>query len=298
MTATGAKGLLLWCQQCTEGYSGVKVENFTTSWKDGLAFCALLHHFYPDKIDFDSLKPGDTEKNCKIAFSVCDQVGIPQFLEVDDMVNWAVPDKMSITLQLSQYFKVLSPLSPSNSGHDISTSGKGSLHSNNNNGETNSTSSSNTAASSTSSIGVTTSSPKPRKSEELFEPKPRRSEELFESRSRKSGEEVFAEHLFGASRSSSLENLSRIVSPEEVKAAQDITNKLLSKGAQSLSFAQVQLVQENLLIQFAALSNTKADDEFKKLTKEWIEVVQRKDYLVRNHVLGKPNRLGSKCIVM
>ncbi|CAG2053813.1 unnamed protein product [Timema podura] len=44
----GMKGLETWCKRVTSGYPGVKVENMTTSWRDGLAFCALIHHFRPD----------------------------------------------------------------------------------------------------------------------------------------------------------------------------------------------------------------------------------------------------------
>jgi hypothetical protein len=44
----GTKALELWCKRVTQGYDGVSIENMSTSWKDGLAFCALIHHFRPD----------------------------------------------------------------------------------------------------------------------------------------------------------------------------------------------------------------------------------------------------------
>lgn len=44
----GTKALELWCRKCIEGYDNVRVDNMTTSWRNGLAFCALIHSFRPD----------------------------------------------------------------------------------------------------------------------------------------------------------------------------------------------------------------------------------------------------------
>ncbi|KAK1793700.1 hypothetical protein P4O66_011460 [Electrophorus voltai] len=60
--------LLVWCREVTKDYRGVKITNFTTSWRNGLAFCALLHHFRPDLIDYKSLNPQDIKENNKKGF--------------------------------------------------------------------------------------------------------------------------------------------------------------------------------------------------------------------------------------
>uniref|UniRef100_T1EII1 Calponin-homology (CH) domain-containing protein n=1 Tax=Helobdella robusta TaxID=6412 RepID=T1EII1_HELRO len=99
--------MLEWCKEVTQGYRGVKVTNMTTSWRNGMAFCALIHKFRPDLINFDSLSPLDIKSNCKLAFDTAADLGIPKVLEPSDMVLLAVPDKLSVMTylyQLRSYF--------------------------------------------------------------------------------------------------------------------------------------------------------------------------------------------------
>ncbi|XP_069002193.1 titin homolog isoform X3 [Embiotoca jacksoni] len=97
-----SQSLLQWCQNITNGYQGVKVTNFSTSWRNGLAFCAILHHFHPDKVNFDQLNPHDIKLNNKKAFDGFEALGISRLLEPSDMVLLSVPDRLIVMTYLSQ----------------------------------------------------------------------------------------------------------------------------------------------------------------------------------------------------
>ncbi|XP_070773729.1 EH domain-binding protein 1-like protein 1 [Enoplosus armatus] len=97
-----SQSLLQWCKDITSGYQGVKVTNFSTSWRNGLAFCAILHHFHPDKINFDQLDSHDIKLNNKKAFDGFEALGISRLLEPSDMVLLSVPDRLIVMTYLSQ----------------------------------------------------------------------------------------------------------------------------------------------------------------------------------------------------
>ncbi|XP_017575460.1 uncharacterized protein ehbp1l1a isoform X7 [Pygocentrus nattereri] len=97
-----SQSLLEWCQKVTQGYKGVKITNFSTSWRNGLAFCAILHHFQPDKVNYEMLDPYDIKRNNKKAFDGFAALGISRLMEPSDMVMLAVPDRLIVMTYLNQ----------------------------------------------------------------------------------------------------------------------------------------------------------------------------------------------------
>uniref|UniRef100_A0A8C6Q024 EH domain binding protein 1 n=1 Tax=Nothobranchius furzeri TaxID=105023 RepID=A0A8C6Q024_NOTFU len=97
-----SQSLLVWCREVTKNYRGVKITNFTTSWRNGLAFCAILNHFRQDIIDYKSLNPQDIKENNKKAYDGFASLGISRLLEPSDMVLLAIPDKLTVMTYLYQ----------------------------------------------------------------------------------------------------------------------------------------------------------------------------------------------------
>jgi len=80
------EAILIWCQCRTREYENVKIENFTNSWSNGLAFCALIHHFFPQAFDFSKLSGENRKQNFELAFQTGERLaGIPDFISGDDM---------------------------------------------------------------------------------------------------------------------------------------------------------------------------------------------------------------------
>ncbi|XP_043675689.1 EH domain-binding protein 1 isoform X2 [Vespula pensylvanica] len=99
---TPGQDLLEWCKEVTKDYPGVKVTNLTTSWRNGMAFCSIIHHFRPDLIDIESLLSHDVKGNCKKAFDAGEALGIPRVIEPADMDILTVPDKLAVMTYLYQ----------------------------------------------------------------------------------------------------------------------------------------------------------------------------------------------------
>ena len=99
----GTMALEMWCRRVCEGYPGVEIKNMDESWRDGLAFCAILHRYRPDLIAWQECRKGDTARNCSLAFSVAESsLDIPALLDTQDMLNTNKLDRLSILTYLSQ----------------------------------------------------------------------------------------------------------------------------------------------------------------------------------------------------
>ena len=100
----GLRALQLWCVKVTADYPNVSITDLSTSFRDGLAFNAIIHHFRPHLFDYYSLKPNAVLENNAHAFKMAEeQLQIPALLDPEDMED---PDKLSVATYLQQFYHV------------------------------------------------------------------------------------------------------------------------------------------------------------------------------------------------
>uniref|UniRef100_A0A669E2T7 Spectrin beta chain n=1 Tax=Oreochromis niloticus TaxID=8128 RepID=A0A669E2T7_ORENI len=109
-TRSAKDALLLWCQMKTAGYPEVNIQNFTTCWRDGLAFNALIHRHRPDLIEFHKLTRSNATHNLQQAFNIAEQhLGLTKLLDPED-VNTENPDEKSIITYVVSYYHYFSKM--------------------------------------------------------------------------------------------------------------------------------------------------------------------------------------------
>ena len=84
------KELLAWCQHAVG--ARVQIQNFSSSWNDGLAFCALLSHFFPEELPWEWVQLSTSarenqQRNLELAFGVARAHGAPAIFDVEDMLD-------------------------------------------------------------------------------------------------------------------------------------------------------------------------------------------------------------------
>ncbi|KAI5626742.1 smoothelin-like protein 2, partial [Silurus asotus] len=98
-SASSIKQILLeWCRSKTIGYQNIDIQNFSSSWSDGMAFCALVHSFFPTEFDYNTLSPTERKHNFEVAFSTAEKkAGCDRLIEVEDMmIMGRKPDPMCV----------------------------------------------------------------------------------------------------------------------------------------------------------------------------------------------------------
>ncbi|NXP19793.1 SMTL2 protein, partial [Scytalopus superciliaris] len=111
-SASSIKQILLdWCRSKTIGYKHIDLQNFSSSWNDGMAFCALVHSFFPEAFDYNKLDPANRKQNFELAFTMAEKMAhCDRLIEVDDMLMMGhKPDPMCVFTYVQSLYSHLRP---------------------------------------------------------------------------------------------------------------------------------------------------------------------------------------------
>lgn len=79
---TAREALLRWARRSTARYPGVRVTDFTGSWRDGLAFSALIHRNRPDLVDWKGARASQPRERLDRVFYVAErEYGVTRLLD-------------------------------------------------------------------------------------------------------------------------------------------------------------------------------------------------------------------------
>ncbi|XP_068524243.1 plectin isoform X23 [Anas acuta] len=104
---TAKEKLLLWSQRMVEDYQGLRCDNFTTSWRDGRLFNAIIHRHKPMLIDMNKVYRQSNLENLDQAFTVAERdLGVTRLLDPED-VDVPQPDEKSIITYVSSLYDAM-----------------------------------------------------------------------------------------------------------------------------------------------------------------------------------------------
>uniref|UniRef100_A0A3B4C170 Plectin b n=1 Tax=Pygocentrus nattereri TaxID=42514 RepID=A0A3B4C170_PYGNA len=99
--------LLLWSQRMVEGYQGLRCDNFTTNWRDGKLFNAVIHKHEPRLINMSKVYRQTNLENLEQAFTVAEkELGVTRLLDPED-VDVPHPDEKSIITYVSSLYDAM-----------------------------------------------------------------------------------------------------------------------------------------------------------------------------------------------